>query len=240
VVRISKAAVALAASAAVLCGCAAKPEIPFDRASAGDVKTIGIVTPAMPDDASVVLASTVGQSFGLIGGLIDAGLKASRDSHFHDILKQQGVAPNAVLAADLTKSLRAQGYTVLPLEIERDHKSDFLAKFPDGTGRPVDAYLDLVVDDYGYLAAGIGSSSPYRPFVKLRAKLVRASDRAVLMQDSIMYNPLNNPEHVVTISPDPRYQYKDFDTLTADPAGAATGLRVAIDTSVKSLSSLLR
>ena len=82
-----RSVVVAGAAALVLSACASKPEIPFDRATAGAIKTIAVVPPAMPDDGSVVLASTVGQSFGLVGALVDAGMAANRDSHFKDLLK---------------------------------------------------------------------------------------------------------------------------------------------------------
>ena len=57
--------------AVTLGGCTV-PKIPFDRSAAGHVRTIGIVTPGFPSGPSVELASSVGQSFGLIGALVGA------------------------------------------------------------------------------------------------------------------------------------------------------------------------
>ncbi len=141
------------------------------------------------------------------------------------------------MAEALAAALQANGYEVAAIPVARDRKDDFLSQYP---GAPADAYLDLVVENYGYLAAGIGKSTPYRPFVRLKVRLVRAGDKSVLMQDAIDYNPLNNPENVITISPDAHYEFTDFDALTGDPAGSATGLRVALDTTMKNLAGLLR
>lgn len=82
---------------------------------------------------------------------------------------------------------------------------------------PGDTLLDVSFN-FGYLAAGM--STPYRPFVYAELKMVRASDKAVLMQRTIAYNTLNTvniPETAVTIAPDPAYEFKDFDALIADP-----------------------
>src|SRR5262245_65234940 len=70
---------AIAASAMLLAGCAGKPGIPYDR-TAAQVKTIGIITPRAPDRPTVALATSVGQSFGLIGAMIDAGMQSDRES----------------------------------------------------------------------------------------------------------------------------------------------------------------
>ena len=235
----SRGFVWLCAAALGLAGCAAKPEIPFDRATAGNIKSIGVITPAVPSEGSVVLASTIGQSFGLIGGLVDATLQASRDSHFKEILQKQGVVPADIANKSLESGLAAHGFTASPVDIKRDHATDFLSHYPKPGEANVDAYFDVVVEDYGYLAAGISSSNPFRPYFKAKAKLIRASDGAVLMQDAVIYNPLNEEKGVITIAPEDKYQYKDFDTLEADPADAAEGLRRAIEQSVSALTNLL-
>lgn len=53
-------------AAVVLAGCQGAPKVPYER-SAGAPKRIGIVTPSFPERPSVVLASSIGKSFGLIG-----------------------------------------------------------------------------------------------------------------------------------------------------------------------------
>jgi len=103
----------------------------------------------------------------------------------------------------------------------------------------IEAYLDIVVHDYGYLSAGVGSA-PYRPFVVLKCRLVRAGDGAVLMEDIIHYNSLGQPKNVVTVSPDTGYAYEDFDTMLAAGAQAIEGLSVAFSQTGDTLANLLR
>lgn len=83
--------------ALAISACATLPQIPYDRTAAGNPKTIRVLTPAAPEKASVVLAATVGQSFGLIGALIDAGMQSSRERlrEDHDraqLLRQRGLS----------------------------------------------------------------------------------------------------------------------------------------------------
>ena len=85
---------------ALLNGCATKPEIPFDK-GANNIKTIGILTPSEPDHGSVVLASSVGQSFGIIGALVDTGMRMSRESKFNTLLGQESF----IFQDELLKSL---------------------------------------------------------------------------------------------------------------------------------------
>jgi hypothetical protein len=236
-----RGAVAIAAVALLLVGCAAAHEIPLDRASAGTIKTIGVVTPSFPDKSAVVLASSVGQSFGLIGALVDAGMRANREAKFDELMKQQNFSAQEIFLQDLRSGLEANGYVVTMIPLKRD-KAEFETHYPNDDGTKVDAYLDLVTIGCGYVAAGIGSSTPYRPVFIVRARLVRAKDSSVLMQDVVAYNPVNAGPNVraITIPPDPAYSFTDFDTLVADPTKAAKGLQTAIEQSTQTVSTLLK
>lgn len=120
---------------------------------------------------------------------------------------------------------------------------DLLKTYPKGGADGVDAYLDIAIVDYGYVAAGIFDSTPYRPFVGAHCRLVRASDGAMLMQDMVVYNPVvtaGPQQRAVTLSPDPIYTFKDFDTLTADPANAMKGMNTALSDVANSIGTLVQ
>jgi hypothetical protein len=226
-----------------LSACAA-PEIPFDRSSAGEINSIGIITPHFPSSANVVLASSVGQSFGLIGALVDAGMESSRESKFKLLLEQQNFSAEQILLDKLQAGLIARGYKVTMIPYKHD-QAEFATRYPTETEPKVDAYLDLVTLGYGYIAAGIGSNTPYRPQVGIRARLVRARDSAVLMQDAIIYNQVGNQAgsfsgKSVTIAPDPSYQFKDFDALIGQPESEVNGLRLALNQSAETVGQLLQ
>lgn len=236
-------AAAVAATSLVLVGCVAVPEVPYDRSTA-QVKTVAIVTPQTPETASVVLASTVGQSFGLIGALIDAGMQANREATFRQLVDQQRFSMRETFVEALKADLVSSGYEVKVIDVPRS-KSDFLETYPASPDQPVDAYLDIssIGIGYGYVAAGIGSSTPYRPTVALKARLVNAKDRSVLMQNTVTYNPIMFGAaklNSITIPPDPEYQFNDFDTLVADPPKAITGLRTATEKSAHTIGTLLK
>lgn len=225
----------------VLAGCASLQEIPYDRQAAGQIKTIGIITPHFPEDAQVVLATTVGQSLGLIGALVDAGMQAARDSDFNKIVAGANYSAKTEFLRRLSQGLEGQGYTLVTVDAARP-KMDFLKTYPAAA---VDAYLDIVVSGYGYIAAGIGSDTPYRPYFMLKTRLVRATDSAVLMQDTVIYNPYivqgnSQGANAVTVSPDPQYLFPTFTNLKANPELAMKGLRDAVDKSAEATFTLLR
>ena len=118
-----------------LAGCATKTAIPYDRSSSGKVQTIGILEPGLPSTPSVVLASTVGQSFGLLGVLVDAGLQSSRDSKMTSILNNNNFVANKVLVDKLTVALQAKGYEVKVIPAARPDKSEFVSRYRNQSRR---------------------------------------------------------------------------------------------------------
>lgn len=225
--------------AVLLLGCAMPPKVPFDR-TAGDVKSIGIITPSFPDSPTVVLASTVGQSFGLIGGLIDAAMQADREAKFKGLLEEQKFSTQDRFVEFLVKDLQATGYTVSMIPAKREGNA-FAKQYPTDSPSKVDAYLDLVTLRYGYVAAGVGSSTPYRPFFIVQTRLVSARDSSLLMQDNVIYNSIRpGGDEAITIAPDPAYGFANFDALMGDPKTATTGLQIAAEQSAQAIGKLLR
>jgi hypothetical protein len=164
-------------------------------------------------------------------------MQSSRESDFEDAMKAQNYIGNEAFMRHLDGALTAGGYTPAHYTVKRE-KAGFLKAYPKGGDAAADAHLDIVMY-YGYIASGM--STPYRPFVSVNAKLVRASDNALLMQKSIFYNPLNAaPENTVTIAPDPAYEFADFDALKGDPEKAAKGLDTAIAQVAGAMGTLLK
>ena len=233
----------IAAVAAVtsLAGCASQPEIPFDKSANGNIHTIGIVTPGMPDRPNIWLASDVGQSFGLIGALVDASMQEARDNKVEAMLVDQKMVPRQDFMSALQDSLKAQGYDSKVVTVDRKQGS-YLKAYPPAAETGVDAYLDISGVNYGYVAAGIGKSTPYRPFVYTQFKLVRASDGEVLMQDTIYYDPVApfGQGKNITISPDPAYTFMDFDALEGAPKQTVSGIDASFHSTTDAISRLLR
>ena len=233
--------VAAAAVATLFAGCAAQPEIPFDKSANAGIHTIGVVTPSMPDKPNIWLASDVGQSFGLIGALIDVSLQDARNRKVWAMLESRGIDPKDKFEHAIEASLKAQGYDAKFVAVPRK-EGEALKTYPAAAETGADAYLDITGMNYGYVAAGIGKSTPYRPFVYLNCKLVRASDSSVLMQDAIFYDPVApfGQGKNVSISPDPDYTFVDFDAMEAAPDKVVSGLDASMHTTTDALGRLLR
>ncbi len=223
-------------------GCATPPAVPFDRASAGDIKTIGILAPAFPERPTAFIAASPGRSFGLIGALIDAGIQENLEKRLNAALDSQQFVASTIFTDTLTEAVKAQGYAVTVIPVDRVKKDGFLEQYPPAGETKVDAYLDVIFFNLGYMAAGMADSAPYRPWVTMRCQLVRAGDSTVLMQDAVLYNPLRVGQQgtSVTLSPDPAYAFPKIETLEASPTRAAEGLRVALGEVANAVGTLLR
>ncbi len=109
-------------------------------------------------------------------------------------------------------------------------KPAFIESYPDAPAG-VDAYLDTYSAGLGYMAAGAGSSLPYRPTAYFGARLVSAtSDHAVLFSDEVFYNP-GGPakQDGITLAAQPGHEYSSSDALVAAGPESLVGLKQALD-----------
>jgi hypothetical protein len=230
---------AVFAALLTLAACAGQPEIPYDGAAAANNKTIGLLTPAWPSSAISFLASNPGQSFGLVGALINAGIEDGRDTDLKAILADQKIDANADFVSALTADLQAKGFTMVPVDAD-PKRGALMKKYPAAGANHVDSYLDVAVLNYGYLAAGIGSDNPYRPWCAALVKLVRASDGAILMQDSVTYNSWIDIKNTIKLSPDPQYAFPKWTDAKAAPEQSARGVSVAAKSTADAIGNLLK
>lgn len=211
---------------------------PYDRAGGG-VQSIGLVDDSVPEKAMAYEVASVGSNFGLIGALVDAGIQQSRQDAVNSALTGLGFDAEAKLEERLATALSAQGYKVKPLQGEARSKRKFLTAYPSATSE-ADAYLDVVVEGYGYLSAGAGQ--PFRPTVYANVRLVSAKDTAkTLMENYIVYNGMSPMrEGVITLSPNPEYAFNNREELLADPKRLAAGIEDALFQVADAATLLLR
>ena len=211
----------LAACAVVfLVGCASGPQkIGFDR-TGSSVRSVAILTPginAQPELFRLSGATPLGILFGPLGALADAKIQEGRAADFEGALQSRHYVPADVLVGDLTAALTAEGYTVSTLAVARAGV-DLLKQYPpQSAAAPVDAYLDIAVVNWGYLAGAI--TQDYRPLVGLQYRLVRAADGTTLMQGTFAY--AQGSDDAV---PDPAYQVSSHDDIIANVDHSIEGI----------------
>lgn len=240
-----KGVAAMAATALLLCSCANRgtPELPFDRAQSGNVKVIGLVKPASPDHAAapIPVAATGGLAGLLVAGTI-AVMRSNRESSLDTIVKSHNFNFADHFVETIVAELTRQGYAVKTVDLPRSgFKPIAKEALAARTDLGVDAVLDISVSGYGYAAASNSDDAPYRPFVAASVQLVRANGgNDVLMKDIVVYNPYNNPKDVVSIPPDPQYNFVHFSDIEADPSNAIGGMTVAAEQTGQAIAHLLK
>jgi len=242
--KFLKMTAAMAAVAVTITGCATptNPELPYDRTQSGNPHVIGLIKPAIPERASspIPVAIPSGIAGLLVGGTL-AVMKSNRDASLDQIAKSNSFSFADQFHSSLVAALTAEGYTVKELDLPRDGmkpiKSDVIA----GKILGVDAVLDISVTGYGFVAASGSDDAPYRPYVVASVQLLPASGaKAQLMKDTVIYNPYNNPQNVVSIPPDPRYNFVHFSDIEANPANAIQGMLTAADQTGQTVARLLQ
>jgi len=211
----------------------APPDVQFQRAASG-VHTIAVITPAIPDKPVLSSLSPVTPLglFGVIGAVADARVQEGRVEDYWSELGRRAYSPQAVVLKDISAELQSDGFTVAELDIPRLPRQ-FLAAYSPAPQVHADAYLDVVIENYGYAAGAI--TEPYRPFVGLQYRLVRASDGATLMQGIFGYSRFGHD-----VEPDPAYDFSTFNDIMADSARSIAGLNAGFSLGARAIGQALK
>lgn len=217
---------AIVAAAMSLSACATYVATPYDRSTA-NVQEIAMVDDALPEKVVAWEIASTGSSFGLIGGLVDLAIQQSRTDAVNAALTSIDYDAETILERRLAESLSTEGYQVEVLQTGPRPKREMLKSYANAP-EATDAYLDVMVLEYGYLSPGAGQ--PFRPYVFATVKLVSAADPSVVLgENRIIYNPFGTPKGVITITPNLEYSFRNRDELLADPEHLAAGITDALN-----------
>lgn len=239
---------AVAATLLAVAGCAKPtvPTIPFDRMTGPEIKTIGVISPEMPRRPAVVLASTIGQTIGaghpllaLVANIVDATMQSNREDDLEEILIAEKFNAREKWKEKIRTELEAQNFTVEFISVAREKPGKFQKKYPQSAN--VDAFLDIKIPYYGYIAVDTSDRTPYRPIMKSNVRLVRKSDSVVLMEDTVFYGALQNRTTVqnVTIAPHSMDRFTDFEDLEREPKKAVAYIDTSFLRSANAIGKLL-
>jgi len=228
----------VAVSAMVLVsGCAANYVATPYVAGPERVARVAVADDSVPENLSADEVASVGSNFGLIGALIDAGVQESRQDALEDALETISFDAEATLERFVVDALAQDGVQATVLDGPQRQRRVFLAQYP-GAPEGVQAYLDIVLTNYGYVSAGSGQ--PWRPTAYALVRLVSVSNRRVLLENHISYNTMQAPRGVITLTPNPEYEFRNREELVADPERLANGIRDAMRQIATTAAGLMR
>ncbi len=220
-------------------GCASVPPQQAFNREAADIHSIRVL-PMAESEIGLAFLNHPGANFGLIGGLVAASDISSKENKLQKQMAASQLDHLAVFREEFAAAMQAQGYTLTwsePLPAKSKVARDrWGLRKAYGAVEGVDAQLDLSLNFVGYATSGAGDASPYRPAVHLAARLLDPAGKQNLFTDVLTYNNITNIPTAITVNPDPRFAYPDFEQLEAAGADVATGMKVALEETAKRLS----
>ena len=218
----------------------------YDPKSRAAVTSIDVL-PMRYCQIELIIVNNPAYSFGLIGlGIAEANRKP-KANWLREQVSERRFDPVATFREAFIAAMTERGQSVRFAEPAMEAKSASTRrtiwgsrKSYDGIATEADALLDVNFGFIGYAAAGTGDGSPYRPTVILSVRLVSADGRRVLYEDQIVYNAVfPGGDKAITLNPDERFRYPDFDDLKAAGLTSVDGLEIAFREVAKALAEQL-
>lgn len=209
--------------------------VPY-TASATPVKNVAIVDDTLPTDAVAFEAASTMSNFGLLGALIDAGVQGSRKSRVNEALESVNHTPEANFEAFLVEALAEANISAAMLEGEDREKREFLTSYP-AAPEGAQALIDFNVTSFGYVNSG---NQLWRPVVSADVKMIDALSGKTMMENRIVYNPINAQAGIVTISPNPEYAFQNREDMVSQPERLAEGIDDALKQVAQTAVRLMR
>jgi hypothetical protein len=226
-----------------LAGCAVKaikPQ-PFDRDRHSDIHTIAVLE--MPKvETGVVMLNHPGANFGLIGALVASADMSSMASKLQETMRREKFDPMLYFRQQLTDEMAKRGHTLIwpPKMFEEkaaDRSNGLRTHYTSSSN--ADAQLDLSIGYVGYVAAGAGKDAPYRPSLRMQARLVSKDGNESYFYDTVVYNNAWGIRDAVAMEPHQDFVYPKFDDLQNAGSNSVNGIKHAIDSVTRELASQL-
>lgn len=227
--------------------------VPYDRELAG-VEKILIVEQSFPEEADTRKLATNGANLtsaasaavpvaGLfvaaIAAGVEANIEANQRARIRATLAEQEFDGEAVFDAALEAALTDSGYELDSVSLDRKSPGDFVQLVSDAQADEKTAILDVAGAGYGYQL--VGGSTQWRPYAAAQVRLSNPQDpENIHMDNRVMYNPVAQPDVIVTIAPDEKYAFNSIDDLEANPELAREGVTAALTETALAVSRLLQ
>jgi hypothetical protein len=224
----------------LIAACSTFPTQEFNKSANANLHAIAVAPLGIPEKPAVIILNAVGNSFGLIGGIVEATRAANASNELVGELKTGNLDYKTYLPAHIITALQAEGFTIRAVDGARaqGETGKFLSKPP--LPPDADATLDIYVSYVGYIAAG--ATTDYRPAVHIEARLLDRKTQKVLFADQIYYNNFspNFAKQAISIEPDPAATFKDRAAMLAAPEAVARGLNEGLDAVSQELARQLK
>lgn len=213
------------AVAVLFSGCGQQPDVNFNAQMHKDIHKMAVVPPNTIKDLKVFYYNHPGLKVGGIFGLAALAEFKMKESSYNKLIESENFDTNAYFLSKLKENLEKEQYSVALLPADPKRKQEFMGKYPEAD---TDAFLDLKLDDIGYIAGS--QSAAYKPTIIIRARLVKKNDKSIVF-DRILavgenYNLNEDVDFVGCVDEN---CYSDFSTLKENSKQSIDGLKKSLD-----------
>jgi hypothetical protein len=205
-----------------LLGCVSVPKVELQRRSS--VKTVTLLKIPEPAIQPVMNIGGPSGAFGLVGGLVQAGLNDTHTKAYTQIVKERQIAFAPLLEQELTRELNSAGYQVVyseerPVVKEDNRTVDYSAIHTDA-----DAILHVWFTTIGYISPP--NKVAFQPWVGVRVRLLDPGSKNDLYFKTFACGYEVKAENIVHVQAGLQYEYDSFEKLTSNFDGSVAGLIV--------------
>ncbi|MFM0721236.1 hypothetical protein PQQ53_15955 [Paraburkholderia strydomiana] len=207
----------------LITGCTSLPKTDLASSNREKLHSIGVLDVTEPHGESVVNLGGAAGAFGLIGGLVQAGINSNHTSTYTQHVASEKIAFAPVVNDGLTTRLSSNGYEIVALhdqhvKLSSDGKSDDFS----GVTTNTDAILSVWITSFGYVSPP--ESSDFIPLVVVRARLLDSKSRQDMYFKTFAcgWDIKANSVHVEA---DAKYRYGSFGTLIDQFDQSVAGLK---------------
>lgn len=221
--RISGFAV-VAALVAVLCGCES-PRLLLDAEARAGNRALALIDVPEPGQHILLNFSPAVPLLGFIPAIAMGAEQDRRTAEFTRLIKDQSLDLGPALAGALQRALEARGMEVERLEGVRPGVRDETYVDYSNIKTTAPAILEVFFIGAGYFSPV--SAADYRPWLRVVARMVSSTPPYKLMYLQILNfgPPLAGGDTVINLpAPEGQYAYPGYESLMADPRGAADGI----------------
>jgi hypothetical protein len=204
-----------------IAGCVSVPKVDLDqRASLRSVTVLKIVEPGVVPVMN--LGGPTGM-FGLVGGLVQAGLNDQHTRAYTDLVKGRAVTFAPLLEDGLVASLETAGYRVARSDQKPSVQSDNRTVDYSGIKVDTDSILHAWFTTFGYVSPP--NKMNFQPWVGVRVRVVDSASKKDLYFKTFVCGYEPKLEGAVAIPVDAQYEYESYDKLAERLDHSVAGLR---------------
>jgi hypothetical protein len=230
---------ALVAALALMAGCAQPMQKQgFDGMRAVAIKTLVVAQRPNQDAYTVRFQGLPGQDLGAVAALIQGVDEKARSDQLTKAIDPAQTRLQDRFSTTLQQKLAAAGYETRHVVLPRiPSKDEELLAQVKARGSSGDAVLAIAM--FGEYTA-VGAGGEHLPKIGAYVRVIDMASGAPLYQESLAYCAPPSGSGAVVLPCDPRFRFRNFEALVAEPAKARDGLIAGLDALAARVAADLR